>query len=67
MYIASRHRNIHRNRDSYKMALHSICETMAEEMTVDWRILRNDRVRTFHSITPIITGPGTAQAVYLLG
>lgn len=49
------------------MALHSICETMAEEMTVDWRILRNDRVRNFHSITPIITGPGTAQAVYLLG
>jgi len=52
MYIASRHRNIHRNRDSYKMALHSIFETMAEEMTVDWRILSNDRIRNFHSITP---------------
>jgi hypothetical protein len=34
------------------MALHSIFGTMAEEMTVDWRILRNDRVRNFHTITP---------------
>jgi len=64
MYTASRHRNIHRNRDYYKRALHSIFETMAEEITGDWRILRNERVRNIYLLQLVIIGPGTDQVVY---